>query len=215
MYGARANPVRLYAAIPVEDGSVFRMRGVRIVRTCAIAAIVGVSPCADDTRAAVRHDRIVARALERCSAVVPFRFGVAAKSEQEVMILVDLNSEWLLSQLRRFQGRVEMGLKARVASWVPGEPLRVPFGIGRIRALAPRSGDRMEGISRTQHGTTLEGCYLISKRDIEAYWSALDRVRRAAPEVSLLGTGPWAPYSFCDTPLQRSDPLAQAPLSTV
>ena len=128
---------------------------------------------------------------------------------------MSLNSGWLLAQLRRFEGRVEMGLKVRVSSGQSAEPLRVPFGIGRIRALAPRPGDRAEGLRRNGQGSSFEGSYLISRRDIEVYWSALDVIRRAAPEVPLLGTGPWAPYNFCEKPLQRSDPSAQAPPSTV
>jgi hypothetical protein len=181
------------------------MRGVSLFRCGAIAAIIGTPfGFADSAKAALWHDRIVARALRRCSAVVPFRLGIEVRSEAEVDSLLRLNVDELSDQLRRFEGRVEVGLKTRVALPTGDEPLCLPFGINRVRALASRAVDRHERLSRGPRGTTFEGCYLISRRAVNGFWRALNDIRRAVPEVPLLGSGPWAPYSFCDAPLRRS-----------
>ncbi len=191
------------------------MGGVKILRSDAFAAILGSPPgFADNARAALWHDRIVARVFRRCSAVVPFRLGMEIRSEAEVHSLLGLNASELSRQLRRFRGRVEMGLKAQVASAVGDELLRLPFGVGCVHALASRSVDRRERLSGSRHGTTFEGCYLISRRAVDPFWRALDEIRRAVPEVPLLGSGPWAPYSFCDAPLRCSAEQTQVALES-
>ena len=201
---ADSNLLRIYAVVPGKEGNGLRMYGVRTLRAGALAAIVGPPPgFADVARAAQWHDRVVARSLRVCSAVVPFRSGVEAGSEAGVYGLLRLNADELSGRLKRFRGRVEMGLKARVAPPTGDELLRLPFGIDRVRALAPRPGDRRERLMRGRHGTTFEGCYLISRRAVDEFWQTLDDIRRVVPDVPLLGSGPWAPYNFCDTPLRQ------------
>ena len=105
-----------------------------------------------------------------------------------------------------------MGLKARIAAPAEDGLLRLPFGLDRVRALAPQPVDRRERLSRGRQGTTFEGGYLISRRAVDEFWRALDDIRRAVREVPLLGSGPWAPYSFCDAPLRRSAEQTQVAL---
>ena len=114
--------------------------------------------------------------------------------------MLKTNGQTLGDQLRRFCGRLEMGLKARLTpETAPGtQLLRLPFGLERIRALAPLSSDRQEKLGTGRGGTVFEGCYLIGREDIDRFWDALERIRSAVPELALLGSGPWAPYSFCD-----------------
>ncbi|MBI5524893.1 MAG: GvpL/GvpF family gas vesicle protein [Deltaproteobacteria bacterium] len=212
MPGAYSNPLRIYAVVPVEEGAGLRMHGARTLRSGALAAIIGSPPgFADVARAAQWHDRVVARSLRVCSAVVPFRSGVEVGSETDVYGFLRLNAGELSGLLGHFHGRVEMGLKARVAP-PTSELLRLPFGIDRVRTLAPRPGDRREWLMRGRHGTTFEGYYLISRRAADEFWRALDDIRRAVPEVPLLGSGPWAPYNFCDAPLRRSVERTKAAL---
>lgn len=205
MLGATSSLVHLYAVVPGEQGVALWTHDVRALRWDSLAAIIGCPPdLGDNARAAVCHDRVVARALQRCSAVVPFRLDLEVGSEADVYRLLRLNAPELSRQLLRFWGRVEVGLKARVAPSTAFELLRLPSGIDRVRALALRPVDRSERLSRGRQGTTFEGCYLISRRALDEFWRTLDEIRRALPEMALLGTGPWAPYSFCDAPLRRS-----------
>lgn len=188
--------VCLYAVVPAgeADGVRVRVRGLRIVACGPVAAMVG-KPGDQSARAAQRHDRVVRRAVEVCSSVVPFRLGVEHQLEA-VPDLLQTNLRALWGHLARFRDRWEMGLKAKLA--VPAENEALPSGLERIRALAPRNEDRREGARRASAGQVFEGCYLISRQAVGAYWSAVAEIRREQPTLPLLGSGPWAAYSFCD-----------------
>lgn len=202
MPGMTPRQVGLYAVVPAgeEDGVCAGTRGLHSVVCGPVAAIIG-KPGNESARAALRHDRVVGRAVEVCSSVVPFRLGVELQSET-VHEVLHANMQVLFDHLARFHGRVEMGLKAKLAARAADEPLRLPFGLERVRALTPRSEDRREGLRRASAGQIFEGCYLISRQAVLAYWSAVEEIRCALPELPLLGSGPWAAYSFCDFALR-------------
>jgi hypothetical protein len=196
--------IRLYAVVPA-DGAGIQLRGTRVSSWGALAAIAG-SPRGPGGAVgdAICHGRIVAGALRRCWAVVPFRSGVEVGSEAEVHDLLRLNADQLSRQLLRFRGRVEVGLRARWVQSTALERCSLPAGLERVRQLATRPGDRQERLARGADGTTLVACYLISRRAVGDFWRALDDIRRAVPAMPLLGSGPFAPYSFCDVPLMRA-----------
>jgi hypothetical protein len=202
MSGSSGKPVRLYAVVPAGEGfaSGEMMRDVRMVDCGSVAALAGEVCGQERDAAAIRHDDIVRLAVERHSSVVPFRFGTELCSISGLRSLLEIHYQTLSDQLRRFCGRLEMGLKARLTPktssdvQLPG----LPFGLERIRALAPRSSDRQEKLGTGWGGTVFEGCYLIGRDDIDRFWDALEHIRSAVPELALLGSGPWAPYSFCD-----------------
>jgi hypothetical protein len=133
-------------------------------------------------------------------------------SEAELRATLRLNAAQLAEQLVRFRGRIEMGLKVRIPAPTAEQPLRLPSGLDRIRALAPEPVDRWERLGRSPQGNIFEGCYLVARRATEDFWQAVEGIRRTAPELPLLGSGPWAPYSFCDTPLQRALPQSTGKL---
>ena len=188
MSGSSGKPVRLYAVVPAGEGlaSGEMMRDVRMVNRGSIAALVGEACGQERDAAAIRHDNIVRAAIEQHSSVVPFRFGTELRSEYELRSLLKTNGQTLGDQLRRFCGRLEMGLKARLTpETAPGtQLLRLPFGLERIRALAPLSSDRQEKLGTGRGGTVFEGCYLIGREDIDRFWDALERIRSAVPELA-------------------------------
>jgi hypothetical protein len=180
-----------------------RARGVTCVACGPVEAIVGRWGAGTGVRAALRHDRIVRQALEICASVVPFRLGVELTSEAEVHGLLEANLETLTHHLAMLRGRVEMGLKARWAR-EPGDPAGLSPLLEHLRSLAPRSEDRRERLGRTSAGLLFEGSYLVPRRAVDPFWSAVEELRRTSPELRLLGSGPWAAYSFCDFALQPS-----------
>jgi hypothetical protein len=184
------------------------MPGLHLVPGGSITAITGPPATEPEPRAALRHDRIVGRALESCSAVVPFRLGVELGSEAELQRLLEDNLEALCGQLARFAGRVEMGFKARLATHAGDQPIRLPFDLERVRSLAPRGEDRREQRKRAAGGQVFEGCYLISRQSIDAFWSAIENIRHATSDLPVMGSGPWAAYTFCDFTLR---PAQQSP----
>jgi hypothetical protein len=205
MARAAPKPIHLYAAVPAEQGAALeaRMRGFSVLAGGTVAAIFGCLPdFGDEVRAALWHNRIVGLALETCSSVVPFRLGIELRSRAELCATVSLNAQELSDQLARFRGRVEMGLKVRLATLTADEPLRVPSALERVRAFAPQPEDRCERLVRSGQDRILEGCYLISRQSVAEFWRVLDAIRRLSPELALLGSGPWAAYSFCNVPLR-------------
>jgi len=210
-----SGPLRLYAIVPADDaralGEATRvLRPVlRLVPCGPVLAITGQAGREPVARASLRHDRIVGRALEACSSVVPFRLGVELRSEAALEDLLAANLPSLRVQLSRFSGRVEMGFKARLAAVPAGKPMSLPFDLARLRALAPSIEDRREHLERARTGQIFEGCYLIARQAIAAFWSAVEELRRATTELPVLASGPWAAYSFCDFTL-RPAPVAHA-----
>lgn len=214
MPGITPRHVCLYAVVPAGEADEVRAgtRGLRSVVCGPIAAIVG-KPGNESARAALRHDRIVGRAVKVCSSVVPFRLGVELQSDA-VQEVLQMNLKVLAGHLARFHGRVEMGLKAKLAAQAADEPLRFPFGLERVRALAPRNEDRREGLRRASAGQVFEGCYLISRQAVDAYWSAVEEIRCVLLDLPLLGSGPWAAYSFCDFALRPVQTDSRTALQT-
>jgi len=199
-----SDPLCLYAIVPADDAKVLRgaTRGLRLVPCGSVLAITAKPDGGPELRAARRHDHIVGRALETCSSVVPFRLGVEFQSEDEVRGMLEVNLPSLRGHLARLAGRVEMGFKAKLAAPAAPRPTRLPFDLERVHALAPRTEDRREQLERGRTGQVFEGCYLILRQAIAAFWSAVEETRRTATDLPVLGSGPWAAYSFCDFALR-------------
>jgi hypothetical protein len=197
---ARSAPLCLGAVVPASElrRPGLTMRGVRYISYGPVAACAG-RPSRRPTQYAARcHDRILGRLVEVCSAVVPFRFGVELASDTALRRFLELNLEPLGRHLARVRGRVEMGAKVKLSSWDPAAALRLRSSLRPIRALAPEAVDRRERLRRVATGRIFEGCYLIARRAVEDFWSAVDESRSALGDLPVLGSGPWAAYSFCD-----------------
>lgn len=211
-------PLRLYAAVPAAEAHAACQGspGLRAVSCGPVAALVEQRRRGAGSRAALRHDRIIGRALEACSAVVPFRFGTEVRSEPALRDVLAMNLEVLAGQLARVRGRVEMGLKVMLPpAPTPGATLRVAARPGfagpceRVRALAPSADDRRERLLPIATGQVLEGCYLIAREAIDEFWAAVEDIRAVAAGLPVLGSGPWAAYSFCELALRTSSEPAR------
>lgn len=228
----RPRSLAVYAVVPADEAQALgsRRRGVRVVAHGPLAAVAGDVPpgrevlsqrrprqevARDATRrrlrAAGRHHRVVLAALDACSSVVPFRHGVDLPTEADVRAVLEINAALLAEHVDRFRGRVEMGLRARIAGpdghvdaggggpeRLSDRALRLLFGLGRVRALAAGAAARREQTLPGVRRTDFVGCYLILRDDVDRFWAVLDEIRLLIPRLPLLGSGPWAPYSFCD-----------------
>lgn len=144
-----------------------------------------------EASAVLRHDRVVCAAHQRCSAVVPFRFGVTVADTRAAEGLLRDNEALLSRALTRLRDRVEVGVKLR--------PLgaALPSGLEGIRLLTPLSGQRMEQRTQDARGPLFSASYLILRVDLPRFWAALEALRPQLAGQPLIGTGPFAPYSFC------------------
>jgi hypothetical protein len=170
----------------------------RVVGCGPIAAVVSSARKTTDQKAALRHGRIIGTVAEACSSVVPFRLGVEVRTEPEIREVLKLNAQVLVRHLDRFRDRVEMGIRAKVASSSDFDPSRMSLALDSVRSFAEKSEDRQEALETTLNAHIFKGCYLIPRGNIDKFWLALETVRKSFPAMPLMGSGPWAPYSFCD-----------------
>ncbi|MEI6225161.1 MAG: GvpL/GvpF family gas vesicle protein [Deltaproteobacteria bacterium] len=194
-------PSLLHVAVPAAEGTAAtgRALGARSVVSGPLAAVVGPVRREGATRVALRHARIVAGALAACSSVVPFRLGIELASDQEVRELLAENRAELCARLEALAGCVEMGLKVRVPASAPGSS-RLEDALARVRALAPPA-HRRESRRPVADGQVLEACYLLPRDRIEPFWAEVASLR-SYTGFPVLGTGPWAPYTFSDISLR-------------
>jgi Gas vesicle synthesis protein GvpL/GvpF len=198
--------LHLFAVVPAPEARAIRpgLRGLRHVACGPVAATIARSSerARSASQAAQRHDRILGRLLSVCSSVVPFRFGIELRSEAELRALMERNRDALCRCLARVHGRVEMGAKVKLRGWEPAAAGRLNAGLEPIRALVPHIHDRRERLRHAADGPVFEGSYLIARDGIESFWTAVDECRAALGDLPLLGSGPWAAYSFCDVLLR-------------
>jgi hypothetical protein len=136
--------------------------------------------------------------LERCSAVMPFRLDTRAPAPSDLSRLLREHGPAIEANLRRFQSRVEMGIKAKSTERAS---LARRLDCSRIHELAGSTQNRRERIVVLENGTLFEGTYLIPRLSLDEFWAAVLKIREALTGFAVIGTGPWAPYSFCDLEL--------------
>jgi hypothetical protein len=163
-----------------------------------LAAVLGRAwSNGDEIELALRHDDVVAQVQRACSAVVPFRLGTCIRDERELRAMLRVQRPRLVRMLERFGGRIEMGLKLRLGG---SPPHHAPSGLDAIRSLTADIDDRDERLAIVDGRAVLSGRYLIDRDAVGRFWAAFDDMRTAAPDMAAMGSGPWAPYSFCESP---------------
>ena len=190
--------ISVHAVVPSDEVTALDAHSrVDVVAYGRIAAVVSRPTKLTEQKTALRHGRIIGKAVERCSSVVPFRLGVEIPSESDIHEVLKLNTQVLSRYLQRFRDHVEMGLKLKVAPSSDFAPSRLPSSLAGIRSFAEKTEDRQESLKSTFNYQTFEGCYLIRRQNIDAFWLAVEALEKELPALPCMGSGPWA-YSFCD-----------------
>jgi hypothetical protein len=164
------------------------------------------------------HERVVERLMTDRS-VLPVRFGSTFDDEDGVRRLLIDRQSWLLDLLERVRGRVELGV--RVVQTVPEHsPAVVSLGGGPTRTGrdylyeklqngrraaqvssdidVPLTGLAVERRQQPPYGTdeVLRASYLVERGTVARFRGAVEALQRTHPELGILCTGPWPPYSF-------------------
>jgi hypothetical protein len=171
------------------------------------------------------HESVVERVLEGTGAVLPARFGSTFAREELLVDELARHADALRHALDRVRGSVELGLRAfwdaDPGGSAEGPPADAPT-TGRGYLLA-RAGDerrrqarreRAAALADAVHGplaarsaeATVEllaapripvtAAYLVPRDDVDGFRSQVDDLATAHPDVALVCTGPWPPYSF-------------------
>ena len=169
---------------------------------------------ADET-ALVRHAEVVDTIAATGAPVLPGRFGVTYGDEKELRAAVGENATRLASLLERVAGCVELGVRAlEPRRATPANPASQGGDYLRTRLAEQRRRERLEAeihdplarlsrdsTRRTNGSTGLDfsGAYLVPTEDVETFRRRFDDIAQSHEDLTLVCTGPWAPYSFADT----------------
>jgi len=166
------------------------------------------------------HERVVERLMVD-RTVLPLRFGSSVDEADALRrVLID-RQQPLVAALARVAGRIELGIRvlelhpngneapAAVATVTAGAPsgreylaaklhhgqrairlataLHEPLASlsAEVRVQAPRGADDV-----------LRGAYLVERGVVPRFRATVQRLQNAHPEVAILCTGPWPPYTF-------------------
>jgi hypothetical protein len=164
------------------------------------------------------HERVVERLmLDR--AVLPMRFGSKVPDDESLREVLAYRQESFAAALDRVRGRVELGVRAMHRE--PPDPPSVTapptaasgreYLLGKLRdghraehaaALLhePLSALAADARRQTTRGPdeVLRASYLVERTLLPRFRTEVERLQRTHPEVAVLCTGPWPPYSFVD-----------------
>jgi len=210
------DPARL-AGLRGVDGA-----AVTVVRAGDLLAITSSlasgTPEPDDLPAlealARAHDRVVA-AVSQLTTVLPFRLGTVHLGRSGVVGVLRDRHAAFGAALDRVAGCVELGVKAYAVA--RPAPVGAP-GSGReylaqrrerqeaerrAVAVAGRVGADLLHLARDGHAHSaqastnlLNASYLVDTASVDGFVARVAALDRALPELDLVVTGPWAPYSF-------------------
>jgi hypothetical protein len=155
------------------------------------------------------HERVVER-LMTDRTVLPLRFGSTLAGEGELLALLAGSRTSFAAALARVSGRVELAVRALEPAPTPvavaGAPSGRDYLLGKLRngrradglheplaALAAMSERRPGGGGDDE---LLRAAYLVERPAVARFRAAVERLQRAHPDLAILCTGPWPPYSF-------------------
>jgi hypothetical protein len=126
---------------------------------------------------------------------------VKIESLDTLVGLLENNADQLTKILDRFSYKVEMGIKI-VIKRSSNTVIHWPDYLASLRILCSNAECQLERMRQTPNKILLEGNYLISRGLVNEFWNKIEHVRSVYSLIHVLGSGPWAPYNFCDFALR-------------
>jgi len=195
------------AGPPLPTGS-----PLRVLPDGELAVVYG--PAADgevSAEALWRHEELV-ESLMGQRELLPFRYGTRCEDEAAAARVVAERRAELAAGLERIRGAAELALRViaprSAATADDGET-----GTGYVAARA-RAADAARAVADTIHeplaalardsrrraaegpDEPLRAAYLVERDRIDEVVDAVARLQARHPDLRLLCTGPWPPYSF-------------------
>ena len=163
--------------------------GLERRRVNGLELVVSDFDGADVTQEAVlKHAEVVDELTKRCDAVLPAQFGPAFGDEDDLASAIRAKAPELERGLELVRGCVELGVR------VVGEDVNATTGTEYMRArlAQQRAVEPLERLSRASSANA----YLVSSENVDAFRDAVRRLQDEHPELTIVCTGPWPPYSF-------------------
>ena len=151
-----------------------------------------------------RHEELV-EALMEDRDLLPVRYGTLLQDEAAAVRALEERRTDLASALNRVRGAVELSLRV----FGEKEAERPETGADYLRAKArsartvrelhePLAELARASAERPPHAENelLRAAYLVNREAVPSFVERVAALQQARPELSLLCTGPWPPYSF-------------------
>lgn len=164
-------------------------------------AVVGPAD-ADATPEALRKHMRTVSELMRDRAVLPVRYGTQLE-EPELERLLHERREPLAAALDRVRGAVEVAVHARIAAASTSEAASPRSGREYLMRRAGNADPRLRPLAAVARavapaprsdGSRL--AYLVDRGRVSEFVDAVRQLDREHPDLELVCTGPWPPYSF-------------------
>jgi FAD/FMN-containing dehydrogenase len=170
--------------VPGVDGAPLERR-----RVDGVELVVSDGADTEVTQAAVlRHAEVVEGLMSRSGALLPAQFGRPFGDDAELEAAIRPKAQELERGLERVRGCVEFGL--RVAGESPGAASGTEYM--RARLAQQRAVEPLEQLSRAVSANA----YLVPADKVDEFQEAVRRLQAEHPELTIVCTGPWPPYSF-------------------
>lgn len=159
-----------------------------------------------------RHERVV-EALMEDRDLLPVRFGTRLEDEAAAAsALADRHREFARA-LDRVRGAVEVSVRV-LGEKSPAAPESESVSGAEYLRAKVRSAEAQEAVSRAVHAPLasrarasaklrapdpaelLRAAYLVDRTDLRSFVRCVEELEEANPDLRLLCTGPWPPYSF-------------------
>jgi Gas vesicle synthesis protein GvpL/GvpF len=176
---------------------------LRAVRSDGLAVLYAPAERRAVTADALWHHEQVVEKLMAGRELLPVRYGTFVPDPAAAAEALAGRKDELAASLDRVRGAVELAVRVE-----GGEPEAEPTESGRdyMSAKARRMEkadlvhDRLSPLAR-EHvlrpgPELLRAAYLVDRAAVEHFVSLVRRLQESHPDLDLLCTGPWPPYSF-------------------
>jgi gas vesicle protein GvpL/GvpF len=208
VYALTEHPVALPQTAGIEGAA---LRAIEIDGIDAVVSESQAAVAAANEDAVLAHARVVDDLVSANDAVLPGRFTNGFGDEEALRAAIDARAAKLRAALERVRGKAEIGLRV----FRDERPATAPASSGREylmgrlaevqaaeraaeqihRPLAAAAGANTLNVLATPE-LLLSAAYLIPRAEIDAFRARVQELDDEHPELTLVCTGPWPPYSF-------------------
>jgi Gas vesicle synthesis protein GvpL/GvpF len=176
-----------------------------------VSAVISrhAAPATGDPRAdAVAHGLVVEGLAALAPAVVPVRFGQTFADDDALAAVLRERLDGICGALERVRGCVEIGVRVAGAT-LPRSAIAASTGADYMQerlarltehdAITHELHERLNELARASVQSSrgeFEAAYLLERARVDVAGDAVRRFAESHPELTVVSTGPWAPYSF-------------------
>jgi hypothetical protein len=195
--------------IAITDDAAAPRPPLRAVRSGGLSALCAEAVEHEVTPEALwRHDALLEELMEE-RAILPVRYGTLVADDAAAERALAERRDELAAGLERVRGAVELAL--RVEERRPGpagatgrDYLRAKAArMETARSLHAQLAELARADDKQPGRELLRAAYLVDRDAVADFVARVQRLQREHPELALLCTGPWPPYSFAEEGIER------------